>query len=205
MQGTRKRVDYDTIVRMIPRNATVLDLGCGSGRLLERLKDEKNTRGQGVEIDHENVKSCIRKGLDVYQGDLNEGLKGFQAGSMDHVILNHTLQYLHEPKSILEQMLSIGKYAIVGVQNLSWWGNRLSFLISGNLELDPFMSNPLQENTPQLITITQFMAFCKKNGINILQKHFLTRWGELSPVAFPNLLAETAIFMLEGNRGTRLA
>jgi homoserine O-acetyltransferase len=45
------RLDYDSIVELIPPGASVLDLGCGAGGLLVRLRERGHGRIMGVEID----------------------------------------------------------------------------------------------------------------------------------------------------------
>ena len=86
------RLDYDRIVELVPPGASVLDLGCGSGRLLARLKQEDHRRLVGVELDERNVLTCVSRGLDVIQADLNKGLGAFASGEFDCVLLSRTLQ-----------------------------------------------------------------------------------------------------------------
>ena len=83
---------HQKIAHLIPKEARVLDLGCGDGNLLSTLIKEKNISGYGVDIEFENVQTCIQKGLSIYQGNINEGLQGFSDQSFDYVILSQTLQ-----------------------------------------------------------------------------------------------------------------
>ena len=70
-----KRPDLQLIFDLIPDEKSVLDLGCGDGALLEALVQEKKTKGRGIELDEKNVLTCVRRGLSVRQGNLQEGLK----------------------------------------------------------------------------------------------------------------------------------
>ena len=62
--------DYDMVVSLIEPGSRVLDLGCGTGALLERLIKERQVRGSGVEIEQSAIIECIHKGLSVFQGDI---------------------------------------------------------------------------------------------------------------------------------------
>ena len=50
-----RRLDYDRITELIPPGDSVLDLGCGSGRLLARLKEKNHRRLVGVELDEKKI------------------------------------------------------------------------------------------------------------------------------------------------------
>ena len=92
-----QRVDYQIIEALVPPGATVLDLGCGDGELLDKLIHEKHVRGSGVEISQDAVRACVARGLSVFHGDLDEGLADYVDGSLDVVILSFSLQQLRQP------------------------------------------------------------------------------------------------------------
>ena len=94
-----RSTDYDVVVELIPPGSKVLDLGCGSGELLERLVQDKQVQGRGLDIDPELVISCVEKGLSVVQGNLDEGLAQYSDNSFDWVVLNQTLQVTHNHMS----------------------------------------------------------------------------------------------------------
>ena len=62
------------VVQWVAPASRVLDLGCGDGRLLRRLRDEKQVRAYGLEIDLENVRQCVTAGVNVIHADLDDGL-----------------------------------------------------------------------------------------------------------------------------------
>src|SRR5262249_38281288 len=107
------RVDYDRIAELVPHGASVLDLGCGSGALLARLRQEDHRRLVGVELDENKILACISKGLDVIQLDLNKGLGAFASRQFDCVILSQTLQAVYDVEGLLTEMIRIGRTCIV--------------------------------------------------------------------------------------------
>jgi len=126
-----QHADYEQIVRLVPDGSKVLDLGCGDGRLLRMLMESKNVKGRGVDIDEKNVVECIRKGLSIFHGDLDEGLADYQDGSYDYVILNRTLQVVYRPDYVIKEMLRVGRKAIVSFPNFGHWRVRLDLIPRG--------------------------------------------------------------------------
>jgi len=198
-----QHADYEQIARLVPEGSRVLDLGCGNGQLLKMLMERKGVTGRGVDIDEENVVECIRKGLSVFQGNLDEGLADYQDKSYDYVVLNRTLQVVLKPDYVIKEMLRIGERAIVSFPNFGHWKVRLSLLLKGRMPVTRML--PFEwYNTPNihLVTIKDFKRFCLVNGIDILNEVSLVnsrRVHDRRHRLFPNLLAEEGIFVI----GTR--
>jgi methionine biosynthesis protein MetW len=125
--------DYDMVISLVKPGSRVLDLGCGSGTLLERLVHDRQVHGVGVEIKQEAVIDCIHKGLSVFQGDIDGGLADYSNASYDYVILNQTLQVIHRPDFVIEEMLRVGKKAIISFPNFGYWRTRLQLLFQGRM------------------------------------------------------------------------
>ena len=197
-ENSNSRLDYDVIVRMVDRGMRVLDLGCGDGLLLARLINERGARGTGVELSQEGVQAAIARGLSVVQGNLDEGLADYQDQSFDWVILNQTLQSLHKPELVLEEMLRVGKRSIVGLPNFGYWRLRWLLLFRGRVPSTPFHPYRWYE-TPatRLLTIQDFRDYCRERQITILQAVYLGRKGQARRF-WPNWRAETGIFVLAG-------
>jgi methionine biosynthesis protein MetW len=193
------RIDYNVIARLVPEGKGVLDLGCGDGFLLEKLQNEKNVKGKGIEISEVGVKQCIRRGLTVLQGDIDDGLTDYPDKSFDIVILNQTLQVVKKPDLVLFEMLRVGQKGIVGLPNFGYWKLRVSLLLKGRMPKTKVLPYEWY-NTPNihLCTIKDFNAFCKENGIKIEKRIFLSteRGGRIFRGSAPNLFAENAIFII---------
>ncbi|MGN0014787.1 MAG: methionine biosynthesis protein MetW [Candidatus Gastranaerophilaceae bacterium] len=192
--------DYSFIVNLIDEHASVLDLGCGDGVLLKRLIDEKHVKGKGIEINQDKVIESIHKGLSVIQGDIDEGLADFADGEMDYVVLNQTLQSVQKPDYVIQEMLRVGKNAIVSFPNFAYWRIRAYLLFKGKM--------PKTENLPfewydtpniHLLTVKDFFDYCDKKEIKIV-KSILTRKGRKIRSGFKKIFAdiyaENVIFVI---------
>lgn len=192
-------LNYIVISNIIESGSKVLDLGCGSGDLL-KLLEKKNIHGRGIEIDEENVISCIQKGLSVFQGDIDEGLKEFEDKSFDYVILNQTLQMTYKPDYVIQEMLRIGKKVVISFPNFAYWKVRSQLFFNGKMPKSSIL--PFEwYDTPNihLLTINDFKEFCTKKEIKILNEIYMTRAALRKNIIyklFSNFLAEEVMFVI---------
>jgi methionine biosynthesis protein MetW len=122
------KATMQAIARMVAVGARVLDLGCGDGALLDYLQRERGCRGYGVEIDDANVLACVRRGVNVIQLNLDEGLAMFEDCSFDVVLQIDTLPHLRNAEVMLRETARVGRAGIVAFPNFAHWPNRLSVL-----------------------------------------------------------------------------
>ena len=187
----------DRIVRLVPQGARVLDLGCGDGTLLERLKRERGCTGYGVEIADGNLLQCVRRGVDVIQLNLDEGLSMFEDASFDVVLQIDTLQHLRNAEIMLRETARVGRIGIVAFPNFAHWPNRLSIL-QGRMPVTRRL--PYQwYDTPNIRvgTFRDFDALARKNRLRVLDSFGLQLGREVRWL--PNLRAATAVFKFERN------
>jgi methionine biosynthesis protein MetW len=193
-------LNYELITKMVEGDSHILDLGCGDGELLQLLKDKKNAKCLGIDINQDNVISCLKKGLSVIQGNIDEGLKQFADKTYDCVILNRTLQSTNKPDYVLEEMLRVGKKCIVSFPNFAYWRVRFYYFFKGHMPKSKVL--PFEwYDTPNihLLTIKDFFEFCEKRNIKILDSLYTTKAKKkrfLQFNLFSNLLAEEAIFVI---------
>lgn len=191
----QSRPDFAAIATWIPAEASVLDLGCGDGSLLDYLKTERRVRGYGVEIDDANILRCIARGVNVIQSNLEDGLSGFENGTFDFVILSQTLQAMRHTEKLLREMLRVGREGIVSFPNFGYWKNRLQVL-RGNMPVSEEL--PYQwYDTPNvhLCTLHDFEQLCRDLNVHILDQRVITGGREVS--LLPNLLGSTAVYRIK--------
>lgn len=186
-------IDEKTLLEWIPTGSRVLDLGCGDGTLLHKLQ-EYGVEGYGLEIDANKITACIAKGVSVIEQNLDRGLSNFNTASYDTVIMTQSLQVLRRPDKALEEMLRIGKQAIITFPNFAHWSCRLHLAIRGKMPVSKTLPHHWFD-TPNihLSTFKDFEELCKDKGIKILNKSVAGRTG-LATKLFPNLLGEIAVY-----------
>jgi len=187
------------IAALVPPGSRVLDLGCGDGALLDYLQRERACSGYGVEIADANVLACVRRGVNVIQLNLDEGLAMFEDRSFDVVLQIDTLPHLRNAEVMLRETARVGRAGIVAFPNFAHWPNRLSVL-RGRMPVTRRL--PYQwYDTPNIRvgTYKDFEVLAHKNQLRVLDSFGLQ---EGRPVRFlPNARAGTAVFHFERAAG----
>jgi methionine biosynthesis protein MetW len=195
------RVDHLLIAEMVERGARVIDIGCGQGELLSLLEMERDVDGRGIELAQANVNLCVARGLSVIQGDADRDLVHYPDQSFDYAILSQTLQATREPRHVLEQLLRIGRHAIVSFPNFGHWRIRLQFLILGRMPVTPNLPEPWYETQNiHHCTIKDFLALCDEVHAKVERSVALNAYGKRMGINLPliwhNLIGEQAVFLL---------
>ncbi|MBP1625083.1 MAG: metX [Acidobacteria bacterium] len=194
----RPRIDYDQIVRLIQPSASVLDLGCGQGSLLVKLRADKSRKLMGLEINEEDVLSCVQRGLDVVQADLNSGLAPFPDAQFDYVVLSHTLQAVRDVERLIADMLRVGRKSIVSFPNFAYHKLRKMIAEQGRSPVSSGLLRHEWYNTPNIrfFTIADFEEFCRERQITIHERIALDTEDGSVVSDNANLLADMAIFVI---------
>ena len=185
----------DLIAALVPQGARVLDLGCGTGQMLAHLQRTRGCSGYGVEIDDANVHACVRRGIEVIQLNLEEGLALFEDQSFDVVLQLETLQHLRNTERMLQETARVGRIGIVSFPNFAHWPNRLR-VATGRMPVTKALPYEWYD-TPNIRvgTFADFEVLARKNGLRVTDAfglhdgRVLRRW--------PNLLASVAVFRIE--------
>ncbi len=195
--NTNIRADFALITNWVSTKAKVLDLGCGDGTLLTHLHQTLQTTGYGIEKDDANWLTALKNGVDVIQMNLEEGLSGFEDQSFDTVILSQTLQAMHNTETIVQEMLRVGREAIVTFPNFGYWRNRMQITL-GNMPVSKTL--PYQwYDTPNvhLCTIHDFDIFCKNHNIEVMERKVITEGKDVH--FLPNLMGNLAMYRLKNS------
>ena len=195
------RGDLALVAAIVEPGARLLDVGCGEGELLAYLARTKSVDGRGIELSQSGVNACVRHGLSVIQGDADRDLADYPSDAFDYVVLSQTLQATRNPRLVVEQLVRIGRRAIVSFPNFGHWRIRLHLLLRGRMPVTRLLQHDWYD-TPNihLCTIRDFMGLTSALGIAIEKSVTLDRFGRpfsLDPRGtLANVLAEQGLFVL---------
>jgi methionine biosynthesis protein MetW len=191
-------LDHRIIYSIIEPASRVLDLGCGEGDLLYPLVRDKQVRAQGIELDDKAIQECVKKGLSVFQDDIENSLREYPDRSFDYVILNQSMQEVKKVDFVIQEAMRIGNKVIVGFPNFAYIKSRLMLFFGGRSPITGSLPY-LWFDTPNVrfLSITDFKNFCDKKDIRIVEAYYLGEQGIVH--LWPNLFAWNAIFVLANN------
>jgi methionine biosynthesis protein MetW len=196
------RQDLKLINDMIEDGTRVLDIGCGDGELLHYLSTERTVDGRGMELSMSGVQKAVARGLAVVQGDAETDLSDYPKDAFDYVILSKTLQATLNPRKIIDEMLRIGKHAIVSFPNFGHWRTRVDLLMRGRMPVNDLVPYSWYE-TPNIhfCTIQDFVALCRDMDIEIKSGKAINAQGQVLSYdahgRWANLFAADALFLLK--------
>ena len=194
--------EFKVIADLIEKDKKVLDVGCADGTLMEFLKDNKNINIRGLELSKNRVQECIAKGLTVIEGNAEKDLKQFPDKSFDYVVLSQTLQAFLNPELVINELLRVGKKAIVTIPNFGYWKVRLHLLTKGTMPITKTLPDEWY-NTPNLhmCTIKDFVYFIKSRNFKIFKSLALNNESVSlindTNLGVKNLFADLGIFLIE--------
>jgi len=196
-QAHRARVDYQLVESLIEPDATVLDVGCGDGELLARLRHDKRIDGRGIELEQDLVLGCVCKRLSIIQYDIERGLGSYADKSFDYAILSQTVQTIRDPERVLQDLLRVGRRVIVSFPNFAHWRSRVQLLCRGKAPVTrqlPFGWH----DTPNIhcLSLKDFDDFCGHLGARIERRVPLVKTRPSPVRVWPNLLAEQVIYVI---------
>ena len=189
------RSTMEVIAGLVPEGSRVLDLGCGDGALLELLQRERRCTGYGVEIDDANVLACAKRGVNVIQLNLDQGLAIFEDDSFDVVLQIDTLQHLRNAETMLRETARVGRTGIVAFPNFAHWPNRLH-VAAGRMPVTRVLPYEWYD-TPNIRvgTYADFEILARKDGLTILDAFGIQAGRTVRTL--PNLRASVAVFKFQ--------
>ena len=194
--------EFKIISDLINENSQVLDVGCGDGILMEYLIKEKKVNIRGIEISKAKVQNCIAKGLTIIEGNAEDDLRQFPNKSFDYVILSQTLQAFLNPEKVIDELLRIGKQAIVTIPNFGYWKIGLHLLLKGTMPITRTLPDEWYNTANiHLCTIKDFVNFSRTKNFN-LSKSIALKSNQPSLITnsnlnIKNLSSNLGIFLIE--------
>lgn len=199
------RVDLRLIASLIEPGSRVLDVGCGDGALLELLERTRGVDARGIEISQAGVNAAVARGLSVIQGDADSDLGQYPSRSFDYVVLSHTIQATRNARTVLDEMLRIGRKVIVSLPNFGHVDVRFRLLFFGRMPVSKRLPYSWYD-TPNIhfCTLRDFAELAKEVGADVEEAIALDGNGSRLPFKLPwvvwNLLGTQAVFRLSRSR-----
>jgi len=196
------KTEFKIISDLIDKNSHVLDVGCGDGILMEFLIKEKKVNIRGIEISKAKVQNCIAKGLTIIEGNAEDDLRQFPNKSFDYVILSQTLQAFLNPEKVIDELLRIGKQAIVTIPNFGYWKIGLHLLLKGTMPITRTLPDEWYNTANiHLCTIKDFVNFSRTKNFN-LSKSIALKSNQPSIITNSNLnrknfISNLGIFLIK--------
>lgn len=190
------KTDHRIIYEIVEENSKVLDLGSGSGELLEILMEGKGVNAHAIEKDEKMIYQCVEKGINVFHGDFEEPLEDYPDDTFDYVILNQSLQEVQNLLFVLEESLRVGRKVIIGFPNFANLRARAALFFKGRSPVTRAL--PYQwYDTPNLrfLSISDFRVFCVQKKIKVVNEYCFRKKKIIK--FLPNIFAENAVFLLE--------
>ncbi len=189
-----------SIVNEIHQGARVLDLGCGNGEFMELLIQTKQVIAYGIDIDPDNILTCLNKGLNVIEHDINSGLDLFSPNTFDVVIFSETLQEIKDPVSTLDAILRIATTCIISFPNFAFLPNRIQGLLGRTPQSASLPHTWFESPNIRFLSIYDFKQFCHRHAIELVKPLplFNAAWlNAIIPHCLDNLAAPRGRFIIQ--------
>jgi homoserine O-acetyltransferase len=198
-----RRIDYDLLEEVLASQASssqpsVLDVGCGSGQMLLRLKRRGWRRLQGVDIHESAVLACVQRGVDCIQADANDGLSMFADKQFDVVLLSRTLQAVYNVDRLVEDMLRVGRCGIVSFPNFAYGPLRDMLYNQGRAPEAQGLLRYKWYDSPNIrfFSIADFQQYCQDKKLTVHRMLALNTETRREVKEDPNRQADLAIFVI---------
>ena len=128
--NTRPHGSQMRLLALLDRPQRVLDVGCSTGYLAERLQ-QRGATVVGLEMDERAAELARRFCSAVHVGDVETMELPFEPGSFDAIVCGDLVEHLRDPQAFLERLrplLRPGGRLVLSTPNIANWAMRLGLL-----------------------------------------------------------------------------
>lgn len=194
-------VTDEVIVAEIDPGSRVVDLGCGDGRLLQKLRDEHDSSVLGVELDLGQFLAAVARGIPVLRSDLDRGLQVIPDGAFDFAVLSQTLQQIDRPLALLDEIFRIARRALVVVPNFGHWKVRLQVAVQGRAPVTDALPYEWYESpNVHFLTMRDFRDLADRGNFRVVKELPIIGSRAVDRAWMANLRARSALYILERHR-----
>ncbi len=157
----------DAIVRLVGSGRRVLDIGCYSGLISERLA-QRNNRVSAIDLSSDAVRRARAKGIDAYEADIEKNPLPFPRHSFEAIVAAEVIEHLFDTDAFLERVkeyLAPAGALVLTTPNLATLGRRLMLLMG---------KNPLIEVSCRGDAAGHIRYFVKESLFTLLNAHGFT-------------------------------
>ena len=173
---------------------TVLDVGCGTSRLLFELKAQKQCRVTGTDISPLVVKSLQQEGIDAFAANIED--PHFQlADHYDYIICSETLEHLSQPEELIAKLKAAADYLVLSVPNSAFYRYRLGLMFKGRF-FTQWMSHPSEHL--RYWSHTDFLDWLAAMGLTVVG--FKASNGFELKGVWPNMFGHQICYLAKTNR-----
>jgi methionine biosynthesis protein MetW len=191
-------VTDEILMDHISPGARVVDLGCGSGRLLQQLRDDHRCDVLGVELDFDEFLGATARGIPLIRADLNKGLGTIPDGAFDFAVLSQTLQQVQRPLALFDEIFRIAHQALVVVPNFGHWKVRWQVFFQGRAPVTDALPYKWYES-PNLhfLTMFDFRELASNGNFTIIKELPIIGRHAVNRAWMANLRAHSALYLLQ--------
>ncbi|HLK39211.1 MAG TPA: class I SAM-dependent methyltransferase [Polyangiaceae bacterium] len=174
-EHVRWKADLTRAHPLVTAARSVLDVGCGSGQVLEALR-RPGLRLCGVEMAADAVRSLEQRGIEGRAVDLETAALPFRDGEFDVVLCYDVLEHVFAPGRLLGEIGRVAGsgYVFVCVPNVLNLFNRLLFLSGDFVDVmdTSHRGDELFSNHIRLFSKRVFERLLSRSGLRVLERHY---------------------------------